>query len=71
LRDDLRTLSLADAGELSFAPQAVAAESLLREVASMYQYRAQQQGSLEQQEPGLPPLQVIRANDPGADQYPR
>jgi signal transduction histidine kinase len=60
LVDDLRTLSLADAGELSFAPHLVAAENLLREVASMYQYRAQQQGiALEHQvEPGLPPLQV-------------
>jgi signal transduction histidine kinase len=60
LVDDLRTLSLADAGELSFAPQPVAAENLLREVRSMYQYRAQQQGiALEQHvEPGLPPLQV-------------
>ena len=63
LVEDLRTLSLADAGELSFAPQAVAPEDLLREVASMYQYRAQQQGiALEQQvEPGLPLVQI----DPG------
>ena len=63
LVEDLRTLSLADAGELSFTPQAVAPETLLREVASMYQYRAQQQGiALEQRvEPGLPPV----AMDPG------
>lgn len=60
LVEDLRTLSLADAGELSFVPQPVAPEVLLREVASMYQYRAQQEGiALEQRvEPGLPPVQM-------------
>ncbi|MGE5250139.1 MAG: ATP-binding protein [Bacteroidota bacterium] len=41
LVDDLRTLSLADAGELSMALQPVAPEKLLQEVASLYQYQAQ------------------------------
>jgi len=41
LVDDLRTLSLADAGELSIHPQTVEPERLLREVASLYQVQAQ------------------------------
>lgn len=44
LIDDLRTLSLADAGELSISPQPVQPERLLQEVASLYSYRAQNKG---------------------------
>jgi signal transduction histidine kinase len=63
LVEDLRTLSLADAGELTFSPQEVQPETLLREVASMYRYRAQQQSiTLEEQiEADLPAVSV----DPG------
>jgi signal transduction histidine kinase len=63
LVEDLRTLSLADAGELSFTPQPLQAGNLLREVASMYQYRAQgQRITLEEQvQPALPAVKV----DPG------
>lgn len=42
LVDDLRTLSLADAGELSFMPQIVSPQKLLQEVAGIYQYRVRQ-----------------------------
>jgi len=41
LVDDLRTLSLADAGELSIHLQIVEPERLLREVASLYQVQTQ------------------------------
>jgi len=60
LVEDLRTLSLADAGELSFAPQDVSPGDLLREVTSMYRYRAEQQNVTlkEQDEPGLPALHL-------------
>jgi signal transduction histidine kinase len=42
LVNDLRILSLADAGELSIHLQAIEPERLLQEVASLYQYQAQQ-----------------------------
>jgi two-component system, OmpR family, sensor histidine kinase BaeS len=41
LVNDLRILSLADAGELSIKPQRVEPQRLLEEVASLYQYQAQ------------------------------
>ena len=44
LVNDLRTLSLADAGELSISPQIMEPERLLREVASLYQYQTQTKG---------------------------
>jgi two-component system, OmpR family, sensor histidine kinase BaeS len=48
LVNDLRILSLADAGELSISPQTVEPGRLLQDVASAYQYQAQQKNiSLE------------------------
>jgi two-component system, OmpR family, sensor histidine kinase BaeS len=41
LVDDLRTLSLADAGELTITPQIIEPERLINEVASLYQYEMQ------------------------------
>jgi len=41
LVNDLRTLSLADAGELTIIPQIIEPERLLQEVASLYQYQTQ------------------------------
>ena len=41
LVNDLRILSLADAGELSINPQTVEPERLLQEVAAIYQYQTQ------------------------------
>src|ERR1041385_6405312 len=41
LVNDLRILSLADAGELPIAPQTVEPQRLVNEVASLYQYQAQ------------------------------
>jgi two-component system sensor histidine kinase BaeS len=41
LIDDLRTLSLADAGELSINPEPVAPQKLMNEVAALYSYQAQ------------------------------
>jgi signal transduction histidine kinase len=41
LVNDLRTLSLADAGELTISPQPIEPGRLLREVASLYQYQTQ------------------------------
>ena len=41
LVNDLRILSLADAGELTIKPQTIEPERLLREVASLYQYQLQ------------------------------
>lgn len=40
LVNDLRTLSLADAGELTINPQVIEPERLVNEVASLYQYEA-------------------------------
>ncbi|MEP0804391.1 MAG: HAMP domain-containing protein [Chloroflexota bacterium] len=63
LVEDLRTLSLADAGELSIQPQPIEPDRLLREVTSLYQYQAQKKNiSLELDiTPPLPALEV----DPG------
>ena len=41
LVDDLRTLSLADAGELSLVPQSISPERLLQEVATRYRFQMQ------------------------------
>jgi signal transduction histidine kinase len=41
LVNDLRTLSLADAGELTIAPQTIEPQRLLQEVASLYQVQTQ------------------------------
>jgi signal transduction histidine kinase len=41
LVDDLRTLSLADAGELTLVPQSVSPEQLLQEVATRYRFQMQ------------------------------
>ena len=41
LVNDLRILSLADAGELSIAPQIIEPQRLLQEVAAVYQYETQ------------------------------
>ena len=63
LINDLRILSLADAGELSINPQTVEPERLLQEVASLYQYQTQRENiSIDLDiAPALPALQV----DPG------
>ncbi|NWG33312.1 MAG: HAMP domain-containing protein [Chloroflexi bacterium] len=63
LVEDLRTLSLADAGELSIQPQPIEPDRLLREVTSLYQYQAQKKNISLQLDaaPPLPPLEV----DPG------
>jgi signal transduction histidine kinase len=63
LVDDLRTLSLADAGELSFAPQPVSPQRMLQEVAASYQYRVGQKDiALDLRiEAGLPEVRL----DPG------
>jgi signal transduction histidine kinase len=63
LVNDLRTLSLADAGELSIVPQTVEPAALLQEVASLFQYQTQKKNialELDIASP-LPPLEV----DPG------
>jgi two-component system, OmpR family, sensor histidine kinase BaeS len=56
LVEDLRTLSLADAGELTLQTGALQAEPLLDRVAAAYAQKATQQGIdlLVQVEPGLP-----------------
>jgi two-component system sensor histidine kinase BaeS len=41
LVDDLRTLSLADAGELTLVPQTVSPERLLQEMATLYRFQTQ------------------------------
>jgi len=41
LVNDLRILSLADAGELTISPQTIAPQRLLQEVAPLYQYQTQ------------------------------
>lgn len=52
LVDDLRTLSLADAGELSMEMMTVKPKKLLQEAASLYRYRARQKNiSLDLQTP--------------------
>ncbi|MEW6285071.1 MAG: ATP-binding protein [Chloroflexota bacterium] len=63
LVEDLRTLSLADAGELSILPQPIEPDRLLREVTSLFQYQAQKKNISLQLDiaPHLPTLEV----DPG------
>jgi two-component system sensor histidine kinase BaeS len=63
LVNDLRILSLADAGELSISLQTVEPQRLLQDVASAYQYQAQRKDvSLEMDIPApLPNIEV----DPG------
>jgi signal transduction histidine kinase len=63
LVNDLRTLSLADAGELSMNPQVIEPERLIQEVASLYQYETQKKNiSLDVDiAPALPTIEV----DPG------
>jgi len=63
LVNDLRTLSLADAGELSINPQNIEPGALLREVASLYQFQTQKKKIRLDLDivPHLPPLEV----DPG------
>ena len=60
LMDDLRTLSLADAGELPLMKQTVAPQELLERTAAAYQIQAQKQGiTLSLDTPtNLPPLNV-------------
>jgi signal transduction histidine kinase len=60
LVDDLRTLSLADAGELSIEKQPVDLKKLLQDIASAYQHRVQQKSvALELDVSSeLPPVQV-------------
>lgn len=63
LVNDLRILSLADAGELTIAPQMIEPERLLQEVASLYQIQAQRENialELDMASP-LPTIEV----DPG------
>ena len=63
LVNDLRILSLADAGELTISPQTLEPQRLLNEVAALYQYQARQKNiTLEQHvEAPVPAIQV----DPG------
>lgn len=63
LVNDLRTLSLADAGELSINLQIIEPERLVNEVAALYQYQAQKKNiSLDVDiAPALPTIEV----DPG------
>jgi signal transduction histidine kinase len=63
LVDDLRTLSLADAGELSIQPQRIEPDRLLREVAALFQYRAQQK-NISLTLDAAPPLPALEV-DPG------
>ena len=63
LIDDLRTLSLADAGELAVVPQTISPQRLLEEVATLYRYHTQAKNiSLELD--NASPLPTIEA-DPG------
>ena len=63
LINDLRTLSLADAGELSMQVEPVEPQRLIQEVASLYQYQAQRKNIAFELdlEPNLPLIEV----DPG------
>ena len=63
LVNDLRTLSLADAGELSIQPQIIEPGGLLEEIASHYQYQTQKKNInlILDIAPHLPQLEV----DPG------
>ena len=63
LVNDLRTLSLADAGELSIQPQIIEPNRLIQEVASLYQVQAQKKNIAFNLDiaPNLPAIEV----DPG------
>src|SRR5512139_607425 len=63
LINDLRTLSLADAGELSMQVETVEPQRLVQEVSALYQYQAQKKNIAFALEiaPALPPIEV----DPG------
>ena len=63
LVNDLRTLSLADAGELSISMQTIEPQRLILEVASLYQHQAQQKNISVETDvaPGLSTIEV----DPG------
>jgi two-component system sensor histidine kinase BaeS len=63
LVNDLRTLSLADAGELSIQLQTIEPQRLLNEVSSLYQYQAQRKNISFELDiaPNLPSIEV----DPG------
>jgi two-component system, OmpR family, sensor histidine kinase BaeS len=63
LVNDLRILSLADAGELSIKPQRVELQRLLEEVASLYQYQAQRKAIALTLDAAAPPSSVEA--DPG------
>jgi two-component system, OmpR family, sensor histidine kinase BaeS len=63
LVDDLRTLSLADAGELSLAPQTISPEKLLHEAATLYQFQTRSKDQTFHLEI-TPPLANIEV-DPG------
>lgn len=60
LIDDLRTLSLADAGELPLYQDWIAPEALIERAATAYSMQAEQQGIALRTEvaPGLPPVYV-------------
>jgi len=60
LVDDLRTLSLADAGELSLNPQPVAPQKLLQEVSTLYRYEVKKKNVTLELDvaAGLPVLMV-------------
>ena len=63
LVNDLRILSLADAGELSINPHIIEPDRLLQEVASLYQFETQRKNITLNLDiaPNLPPIEV----DPG------
>ena len=63
LVNDLRTLSLADAGELSMTPQTIEPERLVNEVAALYQVESQRKNIalILDIAPNLPSIEV----DPG------
>src|SRR5512145_2436020 len=63
LVNDLRILSLADAGELSIQMQTIEPQRLVKEVASLYQYQAQRKNITFELDvaPALPNIEV----DPG------
>ncbi len=63
LVNDLRTLSLADAGELSISKQPIEPQRLILEVASLYQHQAQQK-NISVETDVAPDLPTIQA-DPG------
>ena len=63
LINDLRTLSLADAGELSIAPQTIEPQRLLQEIASLYQYQTQRKHISLELDIATPPPNI--GVDPG------